>query len=396
MRTSLFFLFIMILSLGGALTLGTMPPSPALSKELSASKVDAFERHFHTMTRLGDTLELPPEARMTLFYLTQATHEKIASALALDPDAASRIEALTAATTEKIAALAESGDAASSDTLLRLQKEYGQMSQVGIELLGEHRTSVTDAAPQHPSPWRYVLLIFAAAAALGMLWQLRRVQQSQRNDLATLSRALGVAQSDAPLRDIVMHVQSLTSSHRDASERDRQSLDALRREMEQCRKENGTIKGESRRLESELTESAQRETQLKDRLEALKESKNGLEEEISNLQGELAKHQEQSQEEVASDAEARMLVEQLENDLHHIGEAVAVVHDIADQTTLLALNAAIEAARAGEHGRGFAVVADEVRKLAERTQNNLKTIQATTSTVNQTAAAFRDLVAERN
>jgi methyl-accepting chemotaxis protein len=51
-----------------------------------------------------------------------------------------------------------------------------------------------------------------------------------------------------------------------------------------------------------------------------------------------------------------------------IGEIIASVNDLAEQSNLLAVNAAIEAAKAGEHGKGFAVVAQEVKNLATQSK----------------------------
>jgi methyl-accepting chemotaxis protein len=59
-----------------------------------------------------------------------------------------------------------------------------------------------------------------------------------------------------------------------------------------------------------------------------------------------------------------------------IGEIIASVNDLAEQSNLLAVNAAIEAAKAGEQGKGFAVVAQEVKSLAEQSKQATVQVRA--------------------
>jgi methyl-accepting chemotaxis protein len=59
-----------------------------------------------------------------------------------------------------------------------------------------------------------------------------------------------------------------------------------------------------------------------------------------------------------------------------IGEIIATVNDLAEQSNLLAVNASIEAAKAGDHGKGFSVVAQEVKSLAEQSRQATSQIRA--------------------
>jgi methyl-accepting chemotaxis protein len=76
-----------------------------------------------------------------------------------------------------------------------------------------------------------------------------------------------------------------------------------------------------------------------------------------------------------------------------VGQVVALIDAIANQTNLLSLNATIEAARAGEAGKGFSVVASEVKQLANQTASATREIAAQVAEMRDVTAGVIDALA---
>jgi twitching motility protein PilJ len=74
-------------------------------------------------------------------------------------------------------------------------------------------------------------------------------------------------------------------------------------------------------------------------------------------------------------------IKRLGESSQEIGEIVALISDITEQTNVLALNAALQATAAGEAGRGFTVIAQEVQRLAERSAEATKQVSGLIRTI---------------
>ena len=105
--------------------------------------------------------------------------------------------------------------------------------------------------------------------------------------------------------------------------------------------------------------------------------------------GQIVKKSVFTGEELASKTAGSM--DEINQKVNSINEAITVIDQIAFQTNILSLNAAVEAATAGEAGKGFAVVAAEVRNLASRSAEAAKEIKLIVENATKKANDGKDI-----
>jgi methyl-accepting chemotaxis protein len=195
-------------------------------------------------------------------------------------------------------------------------------------------------------------------------------QKSAREGDDELGRlALGLNQMVKRLRDVATQTRTAT-----------ENLDAATMEILASAREQSAVTGEQAAAYQEtnvtIQQVSQSGLQIAERAKQVTVTAEAVS--IANTSGlDAVQKANQTVEAIHEQAEAvAQNIVALSEKTQMVGDILATVNDIAEQSHLLALNAAIEAAAAGEHGRTFSVVAGEIKNLAD--QSKAATVQVKT------------------
>lgn len=257
-----------------------------------------------------------------------------------------------------------------------------------------------------------LIAVFGACATLALVFLIRLVRRNahyqdlaSRNEVEKAHKAIvtllddmkKIADGDLTVRTDITN--PMTGAIADAINCTIEELHTLVEQVNQAGALVVKASSQAQQVSSGLLNAAQQQTA---KIEQTTLAVIGMTEsigEISDMAAESAKVAKQSlataekgalavRESIAGMNEIRVYIQdtskrikRLGESSQEIGEIVALITGITDQTNVLALNAALQATAAGEAGHGFTVISQEVQRLAERSAEASKQISELIITV---------------
>lgn len=290
--------------------------------------------------------------------------------------------------------------------------EVANNSEAMLDMTRVLNSEIQEQNRHTASLFNALIYTFGACAVLAFIFFIRAVRQNahyqdlaSRNEVEKAHKAIvtllddmkRIADGDLTVRtDITNH---MTGAIADAINCTVEELHTLVEQVNQASALVVKSSNQAQYVSSGLLSAAQQQTA---KIEQTTLAVIGMTESISNISDmamESAKVAKQSlataekgtsavRESIAGMNEIRVYIQdtskrikRLGESSQEIGEIVALITDITDQTNVLALNAALQATAAGEAGHGFTVIAQEVQRLAERSAEASKQISELVITI---------------
>ncbi len=285
-------------------------------------------------------------------------------------------------------------------------------SEIMLQVAEELETAIQER--EHSIMTRFNTVIYGSAilAILALFLSVKTFTSSMRNQLLASKKEINrtqkailrllddmgkLADGDLTVRTVV--TEDITGAIADSINFTIEELNLLVEEVNQASTQVATAATQAQQVSSKLLNAAQQQSQ---KIEESTIAVLGMAESISSVSetaSESAKVAKKSLETAEKGTiavrdsitgmneirtyiqETSKRIKRLGESSQEIGEIIALISDITEQTNVLALNAAIQATAAGEAGRGFTVIAQEVQRLAERSAEATKQIGTLVKTI---------------